>query len=206
MAQSLPIEKLEELNKSLPIKLDDYERWISEPSDAAPVMYSVGSCNAKVRKLSEWNELGREIYDAQDIREHAQAVVRILRGLVEGEFIAQQARNDALWFRGLKSVDKQAVNLRVALLRLTEAAPDFSSWRGGFLFDEEEIESFGTAFIDYAYMFNYIDVEIISRQEPLILTFDHHLCVQYTSTNAVLIDRMRNRIVDEGILEFPERQ
>jgi hypothetical protein len=204
MIESIIITDVDPSYEHLSFPYRAYKQWQDEEPDLPDPFHYTGSCTAKVRPRTEWNTLGREIYDIEDVERHAGVVSRMLRDLGMTAFLIQQTMPASAWFRGRTQDLKGRASDMLAYLRSRGVSVDFVHWRGAFIV-REEIGDFLNSFLDYSFTLNTYDLEVFSFQEPLAMVLDHHLCVEYISSDPALVERLRTRICSEGILEYPER-
>ena len=204
MIESIIFEDVEDMYDRLPFPYRAYRQLQDEEADLWDRFHTIGSCTAKIRPRNEWNSLGREIYDVEDVERHADIVSRILHDLELTTFLVQQTVPARSWFHGDTQELKGRANDMVAYLRSRGVSLDFSHWRGVFIV-RDEMGDFLKCFLDYTFTLNTYDLELFSFQAPLAIVLDHHLCVEYTSPDPTLIGTINSKILSEGILEYPDR-
>lgn len=205
MLETIEIRRLSDIRDHLPFPYRDYTLLHDRDEIASSPFLSIGSSTAKLRPRCEWNTLGREVYDSEAIEHHAAFVSHILQDMTLTEFLLQHVVPDALWFRGNIQGVGDRVGAALTYLQSRGVAVDFSVWQGGFVVRGESTE-FLKHFVDYPYLLNYYDLEMLSTQAPLMMELNHHLGIVYTSNNITLMEGLRARIVSAGIWEFPARE
>ena len=204
MIESIVMEDLDSMYGNLPFPYRAYRQWQDQDAETVEQFPTIASCTARVRPREEWNTLGREIYNVNDVERHAGIVSRLVSDLKLTEFLVQQSLPAGAWFHGNPRKLRGRATEMMAYLKSCGVSVDFAGWRGGFLVGEE-VHGFVRLFLDYPFSLNTYDVEMFSTQSPLALILDHHLCVEYVSPDPVLIQRIRTRILADGVLEFPGR-
>jgi hypothetical protein len=204
MIESIMLGDLESMYGRLPFPYRAYRQWQDQDAEPPDQFPTVASCTAKVRPREEWNTLGREIYDVNDVERHADIVSRLVSDLKLTEFLVQQSLPAAAWFHGNPCDSGGRANVMMAYLKRCGVSVDFASWRGAFIV-REDVNGFLRCFLDYPFSLNTYAIEMCSTQGPLALILDHHLCVEYFSQDALVIRRIKTRILTEGILEYTDR-
>ena len=203
MIDSVSIEVVDKLYDRLPFPYRTYRQWQNEDIEPPEPFLAIGSGTAKIRVRKEWNRLGREIYDPADIDRHAVTVAQILGDFGLTAFFVQQAVLDTAWFhvnnpKGVARADEMA-----ACLRSCGVSVDFSTWRGGLII-HNDVDRFLRSFLDYPFILNTYDLEMYSIQAPLAMEISHHQSIHYVSPDPLLVERLKVRLLSEGMLTVRE--
>jgi hypothetical protein len=119
-----------------------------------------------------------EPYDADAVAEHAFWVVSLLHVLETKGILAQLVRPDVSWF-GLKEFEGLNIS-RHDYLRSVFKGARKEEFSGALEFDRLPI-CFINLFLDFPYANRCSDVELLCRHKPLVVTFSHHLTVDFAT-------------------------
>src|SRR6266478_2711334 len=100
MIETILIEDFEKIYDGLPFPYRSYEQWRNDEIDLSHVFLTVGSSTAEIRPRTEWNTLGREIYNVEALERHADIVSQILGEFELTGFFVQQILPTGAWFHG----------------------------------------------------------------------------------------------------------
>jgi hypothetical protein len=139
--------------------------------------YTLYSSNEKMM-----NE--REKYDLDSLGEHAYIINYIIHELKINKWLAKLGRGKWPWFGGVKAYPNRQ---RMEYINSLHGASrvNIKTFNGGVYFDVPPVV-FINMFIDYSYINNRYDIDIISCEEPVLIKLSHHLSVDIiTSNNAI---------------------
>jgi hypothetical protein len=204
MLEAITLEQLSQFRDRLRFPYQAHLQFENDGTVSSASFVSVATCTAAVRPRNEWNTLGREVYDRNNVIQHAEVVAKILRQFDLTDFLVQQAVPEGLWLRDNTKAGGEKVQAILAYLHRHGIVIDISNWHGGFI-ERGEVREFLTFFGDYPYLLNYYDLHMFSLQADLAMSINHHLGIVYTSTDRIFVEQLKTAIMSFGILEFPRR-
>ena len=192
-----PIEKnlLKDRFKASPFKYDAYLSWLDDDENRNQDFAIVSTSNYEVHKMEQWNSIGREIYDSEKLSEHVDKIEQILKNISTEKFIIQHEYMPGVWLPN-KIIQKMEMNKsfeeKLSSYKRFVGGIDLHGFDGGFEVTKD-IGQFLRIFVDYPFLLNYKNIDCISLELDLIMKITHHLEVQFISSNAKLMDSIRDQ-------------
>ncbi len=173
-----------DLSETLPINYDEYSAW-QHDEPVKGIYYVIGTNNVDIRPRNEWNSKGREIFNKNKLYEHAKKIIRILEENDLKRFVIRHYYSFSKWFEN-RFINEKLAQEQINYLKYYCSEFEPESFDGAFLL-EEGIRDFIENFIAYPYLWKHSDIEIISTEQKLILTLNHHLSVNFTSNSKKIL-------------------
>jgi hypothetical protein len=193
-------DKLKDIYQQLPIKYDEYLFWLNE-EDANIDFYHISTSNIETREMSEWNSKGREIYNENLVGQHAHIINDIIRAKGFENFLAQHEFITSIWFPP-DIIKGNLVEGKIAYIQTNAVEIRINEFDGAFKI-EGGADDFLAAFIDYPFLLNYKNVDMLSLDQDLVIKIGHHLTIDFVSKNKDLIDDIKNECVEKGLRVTP---
>ncbi len=150
------------------------------------------------RPRSQWNVLGRAVWNPAHIRRTAVGAAEVLDLLGANGFVVKHKGNPQRWFSAEHVAESWAA-AKMAFLSRHGADVDLTTWVGGFLLEGNPLP-FIEQFLDYSHLFHRWPVEMICQNLPLMLGLDYDLYVYWVSSDRPLLNRVTQELARRSIL------
>ena len=192
------LDELQRAHSHLPFDYDQYRRETDVNEGELDQFHVVNTSTAVVRPAEEWNALGREIYDTHSVSLHACALWGILQELGLNQFLMEHHSSVPVAWFPISLCAKPFAQQRKRLLVSSGVQVDLHTWLGGFQL-ENLSQDFLVNFVDYPFLSQHLDFDLISQQRSFVLNVTHHLSVICLSSDRELLARFESMAKERGI-------
>lgn len=184
--------QLSDIYRTVPMQYELYLQWLDE-EDPNQSFFIVSTYNYDIHDRELWNTLGREIYDAKRLAEHASKIIAITNIIGAKAFIIQHEYSPGVWFPDsiTKNIDTlEIANERVSNIQKSLPRIHLDVFDGAFEI-ADEFPKLMTLFIDYPFLFKYKNIDLISKDLDLIIKITNHLDVQFITQDSALANAIK---------------